>query len=376
MTQYRTGMKRSLSTTFFTGLTLGLGLLTGAAKAEDGGALYTMDNATAGNNVLAFQRDEHGGLSSAGSFATGGTGTGTQAGLPSQGSVLLSRDGRWVFVCNAGSSEISVLEVSRQGLTVTAKVASGGRMPLSLALHRNLLYVLNAGGLVGDKDNITGFIFTNGRLVPLPGSGRSLSGDNTGPAQVSFSREGDALIVTERLTNLIDTFALDEDGLATDIKTFQSVGATPFGFDIGREDRLFVSEADASTVSSYQISEDGELAVISGAVPTHQAAACWLLTARNGRFIYTANAGSGSISGFGVGHDGSLHLLDQDGVTGLTGSGSHPTDMVQSRNGRFLYSLNNGNGSISAFATRPNGSLSPLMTVSGLPTTAAGLAGR
>ncbi len=376
MTQYRTGMKRSLSTTFFTGLTLGLGLLTGTAKAEDGGALYTMDNATAGNNVLAFQRDEHGGLSSAGSSATGGTGTGTQAGLPSQGSVLLSRDGRWVFVCNAGSSEISVLEVSRQGLTVTDKVASGGRMPLSLALHRNLLYVLNAGGLVGDKDNITGFIFTNGRLVPLPGSSRRLSGDNTGPAQVSFSREGDALIVTERLTNLIDTFALDEDGLATDIKTFQSVGATPFGFDIGREDRLFVSEADASTVSSYQISDDGDLAVISGAVPTHQAAACWLLTARNGRFIYTANAGSGSISGFGVGHDGSLHLLDQDGVTGLTGSGSHPTDMVQSRNGRFLYSLNNGNGTISAFATRPNGSLSPLMTVSGLPTTAAGLAGR
>jgi 6-phosphogluconolactonase len=63
-------------------------------------------------------------------------------------------------------------------------------------------------------------------------------------------------------------------------------------------------------------------------------------------------------------------------VTGSTGSGSHPTDMVQSRDGRFLYSLNNGNGTISAFATHPNGSLDPLMTVSGLPTSAAGLAGR
>jgi 6-phosphogluconolactonase (cycloisomerase 2 family) len=116
--------------------------------------------------------------------------------------------------------------------------------------------------------------------------------------------------------------------------------------------------------------------VISGAVPTQQAAACWLITSHDGRFIYTANAGSGSISGFRVGHDGSLELLDADGRTGLTGDGSHPTDMAQSRDGRFLYSLNNGNGTISAFRTRPQGGLDPVMTVTGLPTTASGLAGR
>ena len=376
MTEYCRNMKRLLFANCFAYLTFGLGLLAGTANAEDSGALYTMDNAASGNNVLAFQRGEHGGLSSAGSLAAGGTGTGTATGLPSQSSVLLSRDGRWLFVCNAGSGEISVLEVSRRGLTVTDKVASGGHMPLSLALRHNLLYVLNAGGLVGDKDNITAFIFAHGQLAPLSGSTRSLSGDNTGPAQVAFSSEGDALIVTERLTSLIDTFVLGDDGLATDAKSFQSVGATPFGFDVGRDNRLFVSEAPGSTASSYEISEDGDLAVISGSVPTHQAAACWLLSARNGQFVYTANAGSGTISGFRVGNGGSLHLLDPSGVTGSTGSGSHPTDMVQSRDGRFLYSLNNGNGTISAFATRPNGSLHPLMTITGLPTSSAGLAGR
>ncbi|HEY5909260.1 MAG TPA: beta-propeller fold lactonase family protein [Verrucomicrobiae bacterium] len=369
-------MKKSLFANCFTCLTLGLGLFTGSAKAEDGGALYTMDNAAAGNHVLVFERGERGSLLATDSVATGGLGTGAAQGFPSQGSVLLSRDGRWVFVCNAGSGEISVLAVSRGGLTLTDKVASGGRMPVSLALRHNLLYAPNAGGLAGDKDNITAFIFANGRVVPLPDSTRGLSADNTGPAQVSFSREGDALIVTERLTSLIDTFVVGQDGLVTDAKAFQSVGATPFGFDVGRENRLFVSEAPGSAASSYQISEDGDLAVISGSVPTHQAAACWLLTARNGRFIYTANAGSGSISGFRVGNDGSLHLLDPSGVTGSTGSDSHPTDMVQSRDGRFLYSLNNGNGTISAFAVPPNGSLDPLMTVSGLPTSAAGLAGR
>jgi len=266
-------------------------------------------------------------------------------------------------------------------VTLTDKVASGGRMPVSLALRHNLLYVLNAGGLAGDTDNITGFIFADGNLVPLPGSTHALSGANTGPAQVSFSREGDALIVTERVTGLIDTFQVGDDGLLMGAKSFASVGATPFGFDVGRQNRLFVSEAaggaaNASSASSYEISDDGDLTTLAGAVPTHQTAACWLLTSRNGRFVYTANAGSGSISGFRVGTDGTLHLLDSTGVTASTGAGSHPTDMVQSRNGRFLYSLNNGNGTISSFEVGANGSLHSLSTVTGLPTSSAGLAGR
>ena len=352
-----------------------------AAKPDEAGVLYTTDNAAGANHLLVFERHANGKLTSAGSLATGGAGTGTAQGLPSQGSVLLSHDGRWVLACNAGSSEISLFALCRHGLTLTDKVASGGQMPLSLGLRHNLLYVLNAGGLVGDKDNITAFILAGGKLVPLPGSTRALSADNTGPAQISFTRDGDALVVTERATSLIDVFVVGNDGLTDDPKIFQSVGATPFGFDVGREDTVFVSEAaggaaNASSTSSYRVSEDGDLAVISGAVPTRQTAACWLITSHEGRFVYAANAGSGSISGYRVGPRGRLELLDADGRTGVTGDGSHPADMAQSRDGRFLYSLNNGNGTISAFRTKPNGSLQPLMVVTGIPTSATGLAGR
>jgi len=363
------------------GLALGLGLIAGKVQADEGGALYTMDNAAAGNHVLIFPRHEMGHLGNPRMVATGGMGTGAAQGLPSQGSVLLSRDGRWLFVCNAGSDEVSVLKISSRGATLTDKVASGGRRPLSLALRHNLLYVLNAGGLAGDQDNLTGFIFANGKLVALPDSTRALSADNTGPAQVSFSREGDALIVTERVTSLIDTFEVGDDGLVSGGKNFPSAGMTPFGFDVGRQNRLFVSEAaggaaNASSASAYEVSDEGDLTVLAGAVPTMQTAACWLLASHDGRFIYTANAGSGSISGFRVGHQGTLHLLEPDGISGSTGSNSHPTDMVQSQNGRFLYSLNNGNGTISAFRVEPHGSLHALTTVAGLPTSSAGLAGR
>ena len=366
-------MKRSLFTEF-SRLTLSLTLLATMAKADDSGALYTMDNAASGNHVLVFQRGEHGGLKGAGSFATGGTGTG--AGLSSQGSIVLSRDSRWLFVCNAGSGEISVLAVSRQGLTLVDKVSSGGQVPLSLALRHNLLYVLNAGGGAGDKDTITGFVFAHGKLVALPDSTQALSADNTGPAQAAFTREGDVLVVTERLTSLIDTFAVGDDGLAVSHKIFPSAGTTPFGFDVGNDNRLFVSEASTGSASSYSVSEEGDLAVISGAVPTKQTAACWLITSHDGRFVYTANAGSGSISGYRVGHGGRLELLDADGRTAVTGDGSHPVDMAQSDDGRFLYCLANGNGTLNAFKVRSNGSLDPLIVVTGIPTSAAGLTGR
>ncbi len=374
-------MKRLILTNYALGLGLGLALLGTAAKADDEGILFTMDNDASANHVLAFHRHPNGALTSAGSFSTGGAGTGTAQGLPSQGSVLLSRDARWLFVCNAGSSEISVFAVSPHGLMLTDKVASGGQMPLSLGLRHNLLYVLNAGGEAGGTDNITGFIFARGRLVSLPDSTHALSAGNTGPAQVSFTRDGDALVVTERLTSIIDIFVVGDDGLATNHKTFQSTGTTPFGFDVGRHDRVFISEAaggvaNASSASSYEVSEDGDLTVISGAVPTQQTAACWLITSRDQRFVYTANAGSGSISGFRVSDQGSLELLEANGQTGLTGAGSHPTDMVQSRDGSFLYSLNNGNGTLSAFRVKRDGALQPLTGLSGLPASAAGLAGR
>jgi len=50
-------------------------------------------------------------------------------------------------------------------------------------------------------------------------------------------------------------------------------------------------------------------------------------------------------------------------------------DMSPSRAGRFLYNLANGNGTIHGFRIGNDGSLEPVTIVSGIPTSAAGLAG-
>jgi 6-phosphogluconolactonase len=362
---------------YCTALVLTLVFTSAASQVErrdNAGALFTMDNATAANPVLAYSRGADGSLSPLGMFATDGTGTG--GGLSNQSALILSRSGRWLFACNAGSDEISVFRVMPHGLQLTDTVGSGGRRPISLALHRNLLYVLNAGGLVGDVDNVTGFLFSDGELSPLAGSTRPLSAANTDPAQISFSSDGNVLVVSEKATSIIDTYTVNDDGLIDEHQQFASVGQTPFGFAF-RRDALIVSEAvsgvaDASAVSSYELADDGDLQVISPSVPTTETAACWIVVTRNGHFAYASNTGSGTLSGYNVSSGGSLSLLDADGVTGVTGPG--PIDMALSVNSHFLYALNSGNGTISAFRVNHNGSLSSFPGVDGIPSGANGLA--
>src|SRR5882762_9724436 len=262
--------------------------------AVDGpGAVYALTNQVAGNAVAVFTRAADGRLTPAGSFVTGGTGTG--AGLGSQGGVVLSDDGRRLFAVNAGSNDVSVFTVGAAGLSLASRTASGGTLPISLTVHGNVLYVLNAGG----TDNISGFtVGTTGTLTAIPGSTQLLSGPNVGPAQVSFSPDGRSLVVTEKNTNLVDVYAVDANGAAGARTSFTSAGGTPFGFAFGLHDVLLVSEAAApGSASSYALGRDGQLRLASGSVLTHQGAPCWAVVTNDGRFGFTGN-GSGSVSGF------------------------------------------------------------------------------
>jgi 6-phosphogluconolactonase len=366
---------------FASGLVLAL-LLPLSALAGDGpvGAVYTMSNAAEGNTVLMFDRDQTGKLTPAGEFETGGLGTG--AGLGNQGGVIIDPANRWLFVVNAGSDDISVFAIDADGLTLVDREPSGGGNPVSLTYSGNRLYVLNAGGAVGATDEITGFtVGADGLLTPIPGSTRSLSDTNTGPAQVSFNTDGDVLVVTEKATSLIDTFTVDADGVAGPVSTHASSGTTPFGFAIGKRDQVIVSEAaggapDQSSVSSYQLGKDGSLSVISASVGTTETAACWAIVSHDGRFTYTTNAGSGTISGYSIGFDGSLALLNANGKTVNTGKDSGPLDMAFSNDGRNLYTLNGQSDTIGVFKVKDKGGLARLNSHIDVPASANGLAVR
>ena len=338
------------------------------ASSSDGapGAVYTLTNAAAGNAVAAFSRAADGTLAPQGTFATGGLGTGSLLG--SQGALVVGDDHRSLYAVNAGSNSVSAFTVTPNGLELVGTAPSGGTLPISVTVRGNLVYVVNAA-----SRNIAGLVAGPDGLTPLAGSSQPLGVGSSNPAQIQFSPDGSTLVVTEKGSSTIDTYAVGADGRAGAPAVSHAAGSTPFGFDFDNRGHLLVSEA-GGTASSYALGAGGVVDVISGAVATHQGAPCWLVASKNGRYAYTANGASGTISGFAVGHDGSLTLLDPSGVSANLGAGSHPLDEATSGNGRYLYNLTDGRHAISAFRIAEDGSLTALGTVGGLPAGADGVA--
>ena len=366
----RFGARLLLTAVFLLALVGGITSPAAAASLSAFGTVFTSTNAVSGNQVLVYDRSSDGSLSFQGAYATGGTGTG--AGLGSQSSLTLSHNNHLLFVVDAGSNQISSFAVNESGLELVDVVSSGGTMPVSLTSYKDWLYVLNAGG----SGNISGFaVGQDGSLSPLAGSTQPVSNGGVGAApalaQIAFSSDGSTLVVTEKSTNLIDTYAV-ENGLASAPVSNPSAGLTPFGFAFDRHGHAIVSEAASGAVSSYQVDKHG-FNVISATVVNSQAAACWIAISNNGKYAYTTNAGSGSISSYNLAEDGSLTLLNA--TAGITGPGSSPVDMAFSNNGQTLYALANGAHTISIFQMNADGSLTPQGTVS-VPVGAIGLIAR
>jgi hypothetical protein len=207
---------------------LAVGTAGAASKHHSSGSVYTLTNSTAGNAVAVFERAKDGTLTPNGTYPTGGTGTGSNLG--SQGAVILSENGHHLFAVNAGSNSISQFRVTHDGLDWQATVPSGGASPISLTLHGRVLYVLNAGG----AGNISGFVAKRNGLTPLAGSTRPLGAGSAGPAQVSFAPNGKTLVVTEKASSTIDTYAVGPHGVAGPPIVNAAIGGTPFGFDFDK----------------------------------------------------------------------------------------------------------------------------------------------
>jgi 6-phosphogluconolactonase (cycloisomerase 2 family) len=335
-------------------------------------AVYVQTNAADNNEVLAFERREDGKLVRQGRFATGGRGTGSPH-LPSQSSMALSDDGQRLLVVNAGSDELSLFSVEDGGLALANCVASGGTTPTSVALSGNLVYVLNNG-----TPNIAGFRIDDGRLVEMEESTRPLSADDADPAQISFSRDGRTLVVTERGTDSISAYAIDDRGYADGPTTIKSTGKTPYGFDFRADGALIVTEAfggdiGAAAASSYSLTDPAKLAPVSGSVADTRSEVCWAAITNDGRFAYVTNFGDGTISSYEIAGDGSLRL--RNAVAGSTRPGEKGIrDEAISRDGQYLYAIDTDAQRVFGWTVGSDGELSAVGEFEGVPKTVAGLA--
>jgi 6-phosphogluconolactonase (cycloisomerase 2 family) len=332
--------------------------------------VYVQTNDAERNEVIAFDRSGDGRLSPLGSYDTGGRGTGKPH-LASQSSVVLSDDGSWLLVANAGSDELSLFAIEPDGLRLAGRVGSGGSGPTSVAVRGGLVYALNNG-----TPGISGFTLGEDGLAPLEGSSREL-GANADPAQIAFSPDGRTIVVTERGTNSITAFAVDERGFAGEPETISSSGATPYGFDFA-DGAVVVTEAFGGEIgkaaaSSYSLAGPGRLEPVSPSVADTRSEVCWAVATRDGRFVFVTNFGDGTISSYVVRQGGGLELLEP--VAGSTRLGSPGIrDEGLTRDGRFLYAIDADAQRVFGWCVGDDGRLELVGEFEGVPPTVAGLA--
>jgi 6-phosphogluconolactonase len=321
------------------------------------GHVYLDDNTAGTNTISGFDRHLDGSLTPLADspFTAGGAGTGV--GLASQGAIQVSRDGRFLLAVDAGTDQVSVLRIGFDGtlqLVPNGVVSSDGPMPVSIAVHDNLVYVANAGAA---GPNYTGFTLNFfGQLKPLPNSTVSIS-DDSQPGDVLFNSTGTSLAGTRVGSSLIDSFVVGRGGLLTAApgSPIHAQGMGPFGseFRPTNPQQLFVSNAHngtgAGTVSGFNVAYNGSLAAIgSSPFANGVTAPCWVEITHNGQFLFAVNTGSGQISSYSIAHNGTLTLLGNTPVSNAAGVGA--VDARLSNDGRTLYVNESRVGTVGAFA--------------------------
>jgi 6-phosphogluconolactonase (cycloisomerase 2 family) len=319
--------------------------------------VFVQTDNTAGNTIVAYEPTASGGLQQIGSYPTGGDG-GQTAGsgadhLTSEGSLVYDRRTGLLYAVNAGSNTITVFRVFGDTLIRTQVVSSGGQFPVSIAVHGNQVYVLNAWG----GATVSGFIQLGGFLIPVPswtrdlGLGTTPSTIFTGtPGQIGFTPGGAQLIVTTKAAaNTVEVFQTGPFGLSASPVITSLPGTVPFGFTFDQYGHLALAETGTDTVATFSVAPDGSLTQL-GSAATGQIATCWITTAPNG-VLYASNAGSGTESALSTQPDGTVTLL------GSTPTDAGTVDAAASADGQYLYVQAGGPGNVDAYRINPDGSL-------------------
>jgi len=309
--------------------------------------VQTNDFRSGQNSVIAYKTNNGNGcLQELGRFPTGGTGLynfDDRIGPDDHAQELvIDRVNRRLLTVNSGSDSIAVFDIKPNG-TLTpvsgSPFPSNGVQPVSIGLAANgVVYVVNQAGdpnrvLPGANPNYTGFrMQSNGALVPIANSTFSLP-HLSFPAQALTRPDGNLLFgdvflgrpFTPQLApflpaagSFLDSFRIQPNGqlqqapgspVTPNVNAQAGLGIPDSRYVLGMWLHptlpiVYATYVVTNRLAVYTYNPDGTLQFVQdlpiGPNDGSAVTVCWVIVSPDGRFIYTSNAGSNSISVFDI----------------------------------------------------------------------------
>ncbi len=217
----------------------------------------------------------------------------------------------------------------------------------------------------------------SGQLTPLEGGIIKLSETPpSGPFAIRFSPDGQFLVGTEIASSKINVYKVDHNE-QPGVAVLTPVPGSPFGnndklplgfnFNPNNPTQLFISNVGQApgtgSVSPYLMASSGQIAPIEQPVASNQFATCWINLTQDGKWLFASNTNSDSVSSYGVTPDGRLNLVSntpipRDGVPAATVIS--PVDMAITTGDEYLYVVTRIVPAIVGFKIGAEGKLTPI----------------
>lgn len=319
--------------------------------AGSGNLVYVGDNISTGAGVRIFRTNDQGVLSEPLSAAipTGGKGafdvvgfnrkpTGIFAAVDlgpyeEDKDLILNDDGSRLFVCNQGSNDLTIFDISPDGLKLTPVPGSPfktGVNPISVTIAAfDTVVVLNKNDPPGNPKPpgmhasiMTYKMAANGSLTPVPNSMIELPsavcgegivcGQTSSPSQVEATADGKVVFVNDFMGGFIRPYKVQPDGTLKATKPFdiRSLGIAnlpvngrtfPFSLNFGLsidKNILYTGLPFENKVGVFSYNpKSGKLKFLR-TVPNGGLTVCWFYMKEDGKFFYTTNQVSNSVSAY------------------------------------------------------------------------------
>lgn len=304
-------------------------------------AVFVQRNSAGRNAVAAFAQDStSGALALVGVFRTGGKG---EPSIDGNQSHALAAKGRLLFVTNAGDNSISVFRAQENGgLALLSRVPSRGVRPVSLAIKKNVLLVVNQGIRAGKPrasgGNVRAFrIGADGSLSLIVGAVYRFSAKDV-PNEILSNAAKPLFSVVRSGANAVSTFWLHDEGTISLAETVPNI-PDPLGGAIksGPESTVIITLPDADTagVVSLHMNARGQATARRTYPRPEQKDPCWAAIHPDGSRVWTSAFATRILSLYTLGIDGSLTGVSN--YTDLRGAGS--VDITVDETGEHLFRL-------------------------------------